>query len=146
MKPKAKFQVGSRRFFTGLDGFTPKDNDELCIMEGFGLRDTSVIHGSLRGKDIFFYRDMDKDQFINYTVECSVPMRVGMFLVPEFCEYLGFTIEDYERLENLFNILDEKHKYEILIRDFYIENGGFFLTDQQRLIVYKEYLDERRAR
>ena len=35
--------------------------------------------------------------------------------------------------------MDSKHTYEKIIADAYIENNGFFLTDEQRDMAYNEY-------
>ena len=56
-------------------------------------------------------------------------MRVGKFIVPEFCEYIGFEIKDYELLKPIFDKLDDKHKYEKVIMESYIENNSFTLTE-----------------
>jgi len=144
MKEKVKFNMGSSYFFEGLEGYKAKDHDELCIMEGFSERiKSNVLNMKLNGNDVFFFRDMDKDGFINDTISCKVPMRVGKFLIPEFCKYINFKVEDYERLKECFDALDEKHQYEKLIRDYYIENGDFTLTDEQRKNAYELYKKER---
>ena len=66
-------------------------------------------------------------------------MVIGKFLVPEFCAEIGFTIEDLPRLEPLLAKLDEKHKYEEIIYNAYIENNAFVLTDEQRAAAYESY-------
>ena len=70
-------------------------------------------------------------------------MVIGKFLVPEFCDAIGFTIEDLPKLEVLVTRLDEKHLYEKIIYDSYIENNAFVLTDRQRDQAYKSYLESR---
>jgi hypothetical protein len=35
--------------------------------------------------------------------------------------------------------MDSKHTYEKIIVEAYIENNGFFLTDEQRDMAYMEY-------
>lgn len=138
MKPVKTFIIGSRRFFENYPDYVTKDEDELCVMDNFPLPG-NVLNLKKDGKDVFFYRDMDKEGFIRDTIDSKVPMRVGKFLIPEFCESIGFTVDDFARLDGLFNQLDSKHLYERLIRDAYIENGGFFLTDGQRDAAYREY-------
>ena len=147
MKDKIKFNMGSSFFFSGMEGYVAKDTDELCIMDDFSrIKNTNVLNMKLNGKDVFFYRDMDKEGFIKDTIDCKVPMRVGKFLIPDFCKYIDFKIEDYERLREVFDALDDKHKYESMIRDFYIENNDFTLTDEQRKLVYEEYKRERQEK
>jgi hypothetical protein len=143
MKPIITFYMGSSIFFNEFDNYDNKDVDKLCIMDTFTINSTNVLNMKLNGEDVFFYRNMSKDEFIQDTIDSNVPMRVGKFLVPEFCEYIGFEISDYDKLSDMFDNLDEKHRYEIIIRDAYIENNGFFLTDEQRLKAYEEYKQER---
>lgn len=139
MKSIKQFKIGSSVFFNSFDDFCSSDNDELHIMDSFITDKTNVLNLKSEDKDIFFYRNMSKDEFIRDAIESNVPMRVGKFLVPEFCEYIGFTIQDYEQLEDMFNNLDTKHRYEKSIRDAYIQNNAFILTDEQRLSIYEEY-------
>lgn len=143
MKPIVMFDMGSSIFFNVFDDYDSKDADKLCIMDTFTVKGTNVLNMRLNDEDVFFYKNMPKEEFIKDTIDSNVPMRVGKFLVPEFCKYIGFEISDYDKLKSMFDNLDEKHRYEIIIRDSYIENGGFFLTDEQRLRAYEEYKRER---
>lgn len=146
MKEKINFNMGSSYFFSCFDDYKVKDLDELCIMEGFSDKiKTNVLNMKTKEKDVFFFRDMDKSGFIKDTVESKVPMRVGKFLIPEFCKYIGFDIADYELLDEIFKNLDEKHSYERMIKEFYVENGDFVLTDEQRRKAYEEYKSKRSA-
>ena len=52
---------------------------------------------------------------------------------------LGMDIDDLERLRPLSEKLDEKHLYEKVIYDAYIENGCWGLTDEQRMEAYRIY-------
>lgn len=139
MKPIRTFVIGSRAFFTGMDGYSPKDLDELNIMDRFPFKG-NVFNANINGKDVFFFRNMDKEVFIKDTLECGVPMRIGKFLVPEFAVYLGVTIDDLKRLSDIIEKIDEKHLYEKVIYDAYLKNGEFKLTEEQRVAAYKEYL------
>ena len=139
MKPIKTFIIGSRAFFTGMEGYVPKDYDELNIMDRFPFKG-NVLNMKMNGKDVFFFRDLDKEGFIKDTLECGVPMRVGKFLVPEFAEYLDMTMDDLERLSPVIENIDEKHLYEKVIYDAYLKNGEFKLTEEQRVAAYKEYL------
>ena len=139
MKPIKTFIIGSRAFFTGVEGYVPKDYDELNIMDRFPFKG-NVLNMKMNGKDVFFFRGMDKEGFIKDTLECGVPMRVGKFLVPEFAEYLGMTIADLKRLSPVIENIDKKHHYEKVIFDAYLKNGEFKLTEEQRVAAYKEYL------
>ena len=58
--------MGSSYFFDKIDGFKSKDIDLLCIMDDFGKIKSNVLNLKADGKDIFFFRDMDKEGFIKY--------------------------------------------------------------------------------
>ena len=92
-----------------------------------------------KNEDVFLYRNINKDEFIKDALTSGVPMRAGKFLVPEFVEYIGFNIEDLKVLKPMFEQMDDKHKYETVIYDSYIENNSFTLTDAQRDRAYEEY-------
>ena len=143
MKPIKTFRIGSRVFFEGMEGFSPKDTDEMCIMDSFCFKSNSIHCNGLHGKDVFFFRNMTKEQFKEDVMKDKLPMAAGKFLVPEFVDYLGFTIEDLKEFEDKFNHIDDKHAYEKLIYDSYINNNGFFLTEQQRQEAYEKYKESK---
>ena len=133
-----KYKIGSQVFFDGIEGFTPKDIDELNIMDSFPFSG-NVLHTHINGKDVFFFRNMNKEEFIEDTLNSNVPMRAGKFLVPEFAANLGMTIEDLKRLRKLFYSMDKKHEYEKIIYQAYLKNKSFRLTDGQRKRAYEVY-------
>lgn len=139
MKPIKQFIIGSKYFFDTYSDYVAKDIDELCIMDTFSPKETNVLNMKIKGKDVFFYRNMNKNGFIKDTIESNVPMRVGKFLIPEFCEFIGFTVDDLKTFDAIFNKMDDKHKYEKIIYESYLENNDFTLTDEQRLKAYNEY-------
>lgn len=143
MKPIKTFRIGSRVFFEGIKDFESKDIDELCIMDTFPFKNNSIHCNGLHGKDVFFFRNMAKEDFKKDVMNCKLPMAAGKFLVPEFASYLGFTIEDLKEFEDKFNHIDDEHAYEKLIYDSYINNNGFFLTEQQRQEAYKKYKENK---
>ena len=138
MRAIKTFIIGSRAFFSNIEGYESKDIDQLCIMDEFKFRG-NVLNGKIGNKDIFFFRNLDKEGFIQDALDSNVPMRVGKFLVPEFAEYLGLTIDDLKRLQQLIDDIDDRHLYEREIYKNYIKNGGFYLTDEQRDSTYKLY-------
>lgn len=71
-------------------------------------------------------------------------MQLGKFLVPTFIEAIGFTIDDLKKLQPLADNLDDKHKYEKVIYDSYIQNNDFTLTDKQLQKAYLEYKHNKR--
>jgi len=142
MKAIKTFKIGSSYFFDEFGDYVLKDSDELNIMDEF-IVEGNVLNTKKGGRDIFFYRQLDKDTFIEDTLGCGVPMRAGKFLIPEFAEYLGMTVNDLKKLKPAFDRMDEKHTYEKIIYDAYLENGGFFLTDKQLNEAYEEYKKRR---
>ena len=70
-------------------------------------------------------------------------MSVGKFLIPEFCDAIGFKVSDLSKLQSAIDKLDDKHKYEKIIFDSYLENNSFRLNPEQRLRAYKSYKEAR---
>ena len=103
------------------------------------INDTNVLNCKRDGNDAFYFKNMSLDEFINDTLNCKTPMRVGKFIVPEFAEYLNMTISDLKKLKTMFDRLDDKHKYERLIYESYINNNSFTLTEKQLQEAYDEY-------
>lgn len=139
MKPIVAFKMGSGYFFSCFDDYKVKDIDELCIMDTFPDIKTNVLNMKMNGKDVFFYRNMDKYGFISDVRDTKVPMKAGKFLIPEFNEFIGLTIDDLALLKDVFSKMDDKHSYEKIIFNSYLENGGFYLTDKQKERAYEEY-------
>lgn len=143
MKVLKTFIIGSNAFFSNIPGFKAKDIDELSIVDKtFGKSD--VINIKFKNKDVFFYKEMSKQDFIKNTLDSNVPMKAGKFLIPDFVNYLGFTIEDLKKLKQCFDNIDSNHLYEKYIFDFYIKNNQFNLTKDQLDKVYKIYLNNRK--
>lgn len=140
----ARFKMGSSYFFSSLPNYRVKDEDELILMTGWIPADTNVLNLKDGNKDTFFYKFMHKNEFILDTLRSGVAMRVGKFLIPEFAIYIGMTIKDLERLGPVFTNIDAKHRYEKVIYDAYITNGGWWLSDEQRQEAYNEYMDARK--
>ena len=133
-----KFIVGSKAFFNEYKDFVPHDEDVLLIDDNpTDYQNQMQIH--IKGKCYFRWRRMGKEELIEYHKPCKCGMFIGKFLVPDFAKEIGLTIEDLKELEFLTNNLDERHLYEKIIYDSYIENGDFVLTDEQRLKAYNEY-------
>ena len=53
-------------------------------------------------------------------------------------------MDDLRTLEPKIRQMDNKHSYEKVIFDSYLENGDFYLTDEQRKRAFEIYLDERK--
>ena len=137
-----KYLMGSKYFFSCYDDFTSKDIDEIQIIETNEFNQVRQITG--KGKCLFQLRKHpQKEGYINWALQSQIGMVIGKFLIPEFNEAIGFTVEDLPRLEILIGRLDDKHKYEEIIYNSYIENGSFTLTDEQRERAYKSYKQSR---
>lgn len=138
----SKITVGSRYFFTCYEGFESKDLDEVEIIETDEFKNMRQLTG--QGKCLFQLKKQETvDEYIRYALGSPLGMVIGKFLVPEFCEQIGFTVNDLPRLKILIKRLDKKHKYEEIIYDSYLENGDFYLTEAQRLRAYQSYMESR---
>lgn len=134
--------IGSKYFFSCYEDFEPHDTDELEIIETNEFKQMRQFTGP--GKCLFQMKKHDsKNDYIEWSIKSPIGMVIGKFLVPEFCEAIGFTVEDLPKLRILIDKLDKKHKYEEIIYNSYIENGSFVLTDEQRDRAYKSYKDSR---
>lgn len=144
MKSVLTLKMGSSYFFENFDDYVLKDYDELNIMDEFPIMcKVNVLNARKDGKDIFFFRYRNKDTFIEDTLGSNIPMQAGKFLIPEFAEYLGLTISDLKKLGPLFEKMDDRHSYEKIIYDAYLENSAFYLTDKQLQEAYIEYKKKR---
>lgn len=137
-------KIGSCVFFKNMPNYISKDVDEMAIQDKWLPKGINVLNFKKDKKDVFLWSPLTKEQFIEDTLNCKVPMRVGKFIVPEFCEYIGFEIKDYELLKPIFDKLDDKHKYEKVIMESYIENNSFTLTEDQLNKAYEVYKQARK--
>jgi len=137
--------MGSKYFFGDMPGYTSHDTDMWEIIDTEEFKFVRVIRG--QGMDYFQFRRQSKAQdYIDYAVSTKLPMTVGKFLIPEFCEAIGLTFDEFKTnkdIKNLIDQIDEKHKYEKIIYDAYLKNGSFILTEDQRQEAYKSYLETR---
>lgn len=134
--------MGSQYFFSCYEDFIPHDLDEIQLVysdEGFKVR-----HFMGQNRCLFqVNKQQNVDDYINDALKTDTGMVVGKFLVPEFNKLINFTIADLPKVQPLIDILDEKHQYEKIIYDAYLENGDFILTDEQRLQAYNSYKQSR---
>ncbi len=130
--------IGSRYFFDKMEGFSSKDIDILELVDNpLTFKISYQLSG--KGKCIFKWKRMTPKEFISISLKRNCPMELGKFLVSEFCKEIGFTINDLKQLQILRDALDDKHKYEAVIFDAYIENNDFYLTEEQLQKAYNEY-------
>ena len=140
----SKFLMGSRYFFSCYDDFVSKDIDEIELVDTSDFNNIRQLTG--QGKCLFqMKRHSSKEPYIEFALRSKTGMVIGKFLIPEFCEAIGFTVNDLPRLVPLIAKLDEQHKYEEIIFNSYIENSSFTLTDEQRSRAYKSYKESRGA-
>lgn len=132
------YLMGSTYFFNELPGFVPGDEDRIEIIDTNEFKQVRQITG--KGKCIFLLKRHDnKQDYIDWALKSRIGMVIGKFLIPEFCAEIGFTIDDLPLLKPLIDKLDEKHKYEEIIYNSYLENDSFSLTDEQRDRAYASY-------
>lgn len=133
--------MGSNYFFNKYDDFKSTDIDKIELVDTNEFKEKRIIRG--QGKDYFYLKRKPKEQLIQDALKSNLPMVVGKFLIPEFNKQIHFTIEDLPRLQPLIDKLDEKHKYEEIIYNAYIENKSFTLTEEQRDAAYRRYKEAR---
>jgi hypothetical protein len=134
--------IGSKYFFSNYQDFIPHDTDELEIIETNEFKQMRQI--TTKKKCLFQMKKHDsKEPYIEWALQSKIGMVIGKFLVPEFCQQIGFTVDDLPKLKVLIERLDDKHRYEEIIYNSYIENNSFTLTPEQRDRAYKSYKDSR---
>ena len=137
-----KYIIGSQYFFSCYPDFTSKDIDEIQIIETNEFSHMRQITG--QGRCLFQLKKYpSKEEYINWDLYANLGMAVGKYLIPEFCNQIGFTVEDLPKVKSLLTKLDDKHKYEEIIYNSYITNGSFTLTQEQRDEAYKLYKESR---
>ena len=138
-----KYLVGSRAFFSGMEGFSPKDQDFL-LLESAPLDYEWRREQHLRGVCTFFYKIEPPAQMVQRCLNARDALQLGKFLVPEVAAELGMSVDDIRPLETMLPLLDEKHRYYEIIFRAYMTNGSFTLTEAQRLEAYKSYTESRK--
>lgn len=133
--------MGSNYFFHQYSDFKSTDIDKIELVDTNEFKEKRVIRG--QGKDYFYLKRKPKEQLIQDALKSNLPMVVGKFLIPEFNKQINFTIEDLPKIKPLIDNLDEKHKYEEIIYNAYIENKSFTLTEEQRDAAYRRYKEAR---
>lgn len=137
--------IGSRAFFEDMPDFAPKDTDTLVWVadpKGF----THYRQTSISGQCTVEYRAMTKDEIINFALRDKANgLEFGKFIVNDFAELIGLTIDDLKRLRDYYvKKIDDKLNYQLAICDAYIANNAFTLTDAQREEAYAIYVQARK--
>lgn len=133
--------MGSNYFFKDYKDFKSTDIDKIELVDTTEFKEKRVIRG--QGKDYIFLRRKPKEQLIQDALNSDLAMVVGKFLIPEFNTQIGFTIEDLPKVQPLIDKLDNKHLYEKIIYEAYLENKEFTLTQKQRDAAYASYKESR---
>lgn len=136
--------VGSRAFFSGMEGFRSKDSDYLELVENpttFKWRREQ----SLRGTCIFQYKKEPVAQMVQHTLDCGDAFVACKFIVPEVAQAIGATVADILPLEPLLSKLDDRHRYVAVIFAAIKQNGSFELADEQRAAAYEAYRKARQT-
>ena len=124
-----RYMMGSKYFFKNKPHFKSHDTDYIEWVDDKDVKEKRIIRG--QGKDIFQLRRKNKEELIEDALKSQLAMVVGKFLIPEFNNEINFTIEDLNKLKPLIEKLDDKHKYEETIYNYYLENKSFILTEEQ---------------
>lgn len=133
--------MGSNYFFSCYKDFKSADIDKIDIIETNEFKEKRIIRG--QGKDYFYLKKKPKEELIKDALNSELAMVVGKFLIPEFNKKIGFTFEDLPKLQPLIDKLDDKHLYEKVIYEAYLENKDFILTSEQRDNAYNLYKESR---
>lgn len=138
---RKKILIGSKYFFSSYKDYKSKDTDWLIIEDNpVYYKNTMTIRG--RGEDLMFFKLRTKEEFIKQCLNSNLALTVGKFLIPEFNEFINFTIEDLSKIKPQIEKLDNKHLYEKYIYEYYLENKEFNLNENQlnkAYEIYKQY-------
>jgi hypothetical protein len=140
----SRILVGSCYFFSGYSDFIPGDIDETELLEKFRCHRRHVIG---EGFDIFqlkYYQSWE--ECVYWDLYYGRPIVVASYIVPEFCEAIGFPFEALPQLQPLIDNLSKRYAYIKVIYESYLENGSFTLTTAQRLKAYEIYKQARPER
>lgn len=139
-----KTLCGSNYFFKNIENFKAKDTDRIEIVDK-GNNFKYMQQTTDSSNCIFKVIKRPKEELISFHLESNniPPMAIGKFLIPEFNKEFNITIEDLKELKPLVDKLDDRHKYEEIIYNAYIENNDFVLTDEQLQKAYKSYCESR---
>lgn len=136
--------IGSSYFFSQYQDYISHDIDVILFREMPETIKFQCIQQYHPRKDIFvFNKKLSKKDHLDIALN-GEGLVLGKFLVPEFCEKIDFTIDDLKKLRPLLKKLKEKHYYESLIFESYLQNNAFKLTEAQRANAYNLYKLARR--
>lgn len=134
-----RITTGSRAFFSGIEGFSPKDNDIVVLVEPDKVSFQWMRQTSNGSTDLFEIVRRPKAELIQHAIEKAKPMAIARFLTPAFAEEIGLEPADLPLLQPMRDRLDKKHGYLGIIFDAYMANKAFTLTDEQRQEAFDNY-------
>lgn len=143
LKEKNYMLVGSRYFFTGIEGFTPHDYDFLKIVDKIKIIGKRYMHTHIDGVCVNNVENMSAEEIIKYA-RSNNPFLGCTLLIPEFCDEIGCNFfNHHEDILPLIKKLPKKYSYYIVIYNSYLKNGKMKLTNEQRQQAYLQYLKYR---
>lgn len=136
-----KINTGSRAFFGNMPDYSSHDCDVLLVLDEWPEEITDTRFSCRATKcDAFFIKQMTKEEYIAETLETGDTRRVFYYMLPDFAELIGLTVDDLKRVEPVVRKLTgTRHQWYITIYEAYVANGGFFLTDEQREAAYEVF-------
>ena len=149
MSENPKIITGSAYFFSSMPDYAPKDIDYVTYQE-HPLKFKFLHQITKPGMDLFIYnKDLIFEEHVKYLTARNSkvpPMSLCNYLNNDFIKMFfgSITIEQLKQLQPLVDKMDWKHRYLVMIYNFYILNNDFNLTDEQRLEAYKKYKAERK--
>ena len=145
-----KFLIGSRAIFSGYKDFESISTDyDWLIIEDEPSKDYILYDedDEMVGKNHYIrWKNIPKEELLHFHKGCYTGTFIQKFLCPEYAEYLNLTIEELMSIGHMVNYLDDDHTYEKIVYDSYVENHGFFLTEEQKEKAYEEYKNARQKR
>ena len=136
-----RYLTGSRAFFNSYEDFNSKDIDYVEIIDSEEFPRKRIIRDE-NGNSVHQWRRKDKEVMIQEIEAMPTSGAVVAFLIPEFANEIGLTINELKTLqEHIYRICElyPKYSYYKVIYDSYIINNSFMLTDEQRLNAYTKY-------
>ena len=143
LKEKNYTLVGSRYFFTGIEGFTTHDYDFVKIVDKVKVPGKKSLHKHVDGVCIINIQKMDPKEFIKYA-KINSPFLACTVLIPSICEEIGFNFfKVHKEIMPLLKRLSNRYSYYTVIYNSYLKNGKMKLTNEQRQQAYLQYLKYR---
>ena len=139
-----RFLIGSKAIFDGYKDYDNYTTDiDILVIED--MLPDDKYECSIKDGDIHYikWKNLTKAELLDYHRYCHMGTFIQKFLVPEYSEYMGITIEDLRELGRLLKYMDDKHSYEAFVWQAYIDNNGFYMTPEQKEAAYEEYKRKR---